>query len=141
MPLLQQAICHGKGSQTVRRNPVPNPGGSRMTMKDEAAGAKTGIEGLNALFDAFKAQDRSQDIEISATVGETLDLKREVLLIRIGNTKFLTTEQQAIGLAREIVRRAGTLSIPQAMQLGEFAGALAAAVDSIQRAKRQTTVH
>ena len=112
-----------------------------MTMRDEAAGAKTGLEGLNALFDAFKAQDRSQDIEISATVGETLVLKREVLLIRIGNTKFLTTEAQAIGLAREIVRRAGTLSIPQAMQLGEFAGALVAAVESIQRAKRQTTVH
>jgi hypothetical protein len=112
-----------------------------MTMKDEAANAKTGVEGLNALFDAFKAQDRSQDIEISATAGETRDLKHEVLLIRIGNAKFLTTEQQAIGIARVLVKQAGFLSIPHAIVLGEFAGALVAAVESIQQAKRQTTVH
>ena len=106
--------------------------------KLEVEGAKTGTEGLSALFDAFKQQDKSKDILISAMMGYTLDLTREVLLIRIGNAKFLTTEAQAMGIARQIVRNAYLLSVSDAMQLGEFAGGLVAAVEAIQAEKRTT---
>jgi hypothetical protein len=107
-----------------------------------ANGAKTGTDGLNALFDAFRQQDRTEDILITATAGDTLDLKHEVLVIRIGDAKFLTSEKQAVGLARAIMQQAPRMgSVQDAMILGEFAGALVTAVEAIQAAKRQTKVH
>jgi hypothetical protein len=105
-------------------------------------GAKTGVEGLNALFDAFKRQDRTEDLLITATAGDTPDLKHEVLMIRIGDAKFLTSEKQAIGLARVIMLQAPRMgSVQDAMILGEFAGALVTAVEAIRAAKRETKVH
>jgi hypothetical protein len=111
-------------------------------MTNISDGALTGTAGLNALFDAFKQQDRTEDLLITATAGDTPDLKHEVLMIRIGDAKFLTSEKQALGLARAIMLQAPRMAAVQdAMILGEFAGALVTAVDAIRAAKRQTKVH